>query len=249
IDAIVARPRPWLLGVDVDGTISPIVTRPDEAVLVPGAREALDVLAQRDDVTVAVVSGRPLSDLRGLFGLPDSVSLVGSHGAEDGAAADLSADEQNAIDAVLASMERVVEHLAKSWIEFKPVAVALHVRESDPLLGAQALADLGAMFDASLAHTVHRGHMVLEVAVREASKVIAFERLRKRIAPATSVFIGDDQSDDRVFASLGAQDVSVKVGPGPTAASYRLVSPLDVVDVLRALSSLESEPGRDVATS
>lgn len=238
IAAIVARPRPWLLGVDVDGTISPIVTRPDEAVLVPFAREALDVLAQRDDVTVAVVSGRPLADLHDLFGLPDSVLLVGSHGAEVGGPVDLSNDEQDAIGTALALLEPVVLGLPLAWIEHKPAAVALHVRESDPVLGAAALADLGATFDASPAHTVHRGHMVIEVAVRKTSKVIAFDRIRSSVAPATAVFIGDDQSDDRVFGSLGDGDVSVKVGRGQTLASYRLASPLDVVDVLRALSSL-----------
>ena len=230
--------RPWLIGVDVDGTLSPIVSRPEDSRLAPNAREALDALAQRVGVMVAVVSGRPLADLREIFALPESVMLLGSHGAEVGSDIDrLSDEEQQRIDATITTLEAVSKQLPGSWIEHKPLAVALHVRQSDPVDAAKALAELEPALDASPDLTIHRGHMVLEIAVRPTSKVDAFRRLRNRLEPATTVFIGDDHSDEKVFRSLGDLDRAIKVGPGPTAARHRLAAPDDVVAFLMQLAT------------
>lgn len=230
-------PRPWLVGVDVDGTLAPIVVRPEDSRLAPNAATALDGLTHRVGVMVAVVSGRPLSDLRHLFELPASVMLLGSHGAEVGAEATARTEqEQRAIDSTLTTLESVSRQLPGSWIEHKPLAVALHVREADPVRSSSALAELETAMRASPDVTVHRGHMVLEVAVRPTSKVDAFGRLRLRLEPATTMYIGDDHSDERVFESLSEPDLAIKVGPGPTVAAHRLAAPADVVRFLLALA-------------
>ncbi len=229
--------RPWLIGVDVDGTLAPIVARPEDSQLAPDAISALDQLAHRVGVMVAVVSGRPLADLRHKFELPASVMLLGSHGAEVGSEVDeLTEEEQQHVDATLAVLEAVSRQLPGSWIEYKPLGIALHVRQADPVRSSVALAELEAALRASPGLTVHRGHMVLEVAVRPTSKVAAFGQLRQRLEPTTTVFIGDDHSDERVFESLTATDVAIKVGQGATSAAHRLSSPDDVVAFLLALA-------------
>ena len=239
-------PRPWLVGVDVDGTLAPIVSRPELSQLAPDAREALDHLAAAIGVMVAVVSGRPMADLRHRFDLPDSVILLGSHGAEVGSEVDKRTDEeQRLIDSTVASLEAITATLPGSWIEHKPLAVALHVRQSDPVAGEDALEQATEQFRSVEELTIHRGHKVLELAIRPVSKTTAFGQLRRRLEPATTFFIGDDQSDEHVFSSLLPSDVSIKVGIGPTTARHRLASPTEVVAFLRSMAEhLTPAPSR-----
>ena len=230
-------PRPWLVGVDVDGTLAPIVSRPELSQLAPDAREALDHLASAIGVMVAVVSGRPMADLRHRFDLPTSVILLGSHGAEVGTEVDKRTDEeQRLIDSTVAALELITATLPGSWIEHKPLAVALHVRQADPDAGEAALERALEQFRPVDELTIHRGHKVLELAIRPVSKTTAFGQLRRRLEPATTFFIGDDQSDEHVFSSLLPNDVSIKVGIGPTTARHRLASPTEVVAFLRGVA-------------
>ena len=238
-----AMPLPWLIGVDVDGTLAPIVTRPEMAQLAPGALDALQLLTESAGVTVAVVSGRPLTDLRHRFTIPSTVLLLGSHGAEVGTEVDQrTADEQLLLDSTVATLERATAALPGSWIEHKPFAVALHVRQADDAAGEATLTRLGTELEASERLTLHRGHKVLEIAIRSTSKVMAFGVLRARLEPSTTFFIGDDQSDEKVFSSLAQRDVSIKVGGGPTNAAHRLDSPTEVVAFLKALAEQAGAP-------
>ncbi len=121
-------------------------------------------------------------------------------------------------------------------LEDKPVAAAIHVRGVDADLAPAALARARAALSGVAGITVHDGHCVLEVAVRVVNKTAAVALLRERVAPATVVFIGDDASDEAVFASLTGADLAVKVGPGPTVARWRLPSPFAVVELLALLA-------------
>ncbi|HEV7664378.1 MAG TPA: trehalose-phosphatase, partial [Chloroflexota bacterium] len=68
------------LVTDVDGTISPIVARPEDAAVLPAARDALAGLSHLLSM-VAVVSGRRASDARAMVGV-DGLVYVGNHGLE-----------------------------------------------------------------------------------------------------------------------------------------------------------------------
>ena len=81
LDTVAATPR-LLVTSDFDGTLSPIVNNPADARALPAGSAALLDLAALPDTFVALVSGRALEVLRELSGMPDSVHLVGSHGAE-----------------------------------------------------------------------------------------------------------------------------------------------------------------------
>ena len=230
-------PRPWLVGVDVDGTLAPIVPRPEMSRLAPHALEVLEALIDCVGVSVAVVSGRPLADLRHRFEFPGGAMLLGSHGAEVGTEVDRRTDvEQTLMDETEAELEAISACLPGSWIEHKPLAIALHVRQVDDALGEHTLTDLGDTYSTVAGITMHRGHKVMELSIRPSSKVLAFTNLRTRLEPATSFFIGDDSSDEHVFGSLGPRDMSIKVGPGPTGARHRLSDPDAVVALLRGLS-------------
>lgn len=235
-EAIIECPHPLLLASDVDGTLSPIAGRPEQARLAPDALAVLLTLAGRADTEVAVVSGRPLTDLAGQFGFPPTLHLVGSHGAEIDHNDPLTDAERAALDDVVAALAGIAATTADARLELKPYAAALHVRGVTPHDASLALAAAREHFaDDDRVH-VHEGHQVYEVAVRHTTKATALATLRARLQPAAVAFFGDDRSDETAFVALGIDDVGVKVGPGPTAARWRLGTPADVVAVLAHLA-------------
>jgi len=236
---VTAAARPLLVATDVDGTISEIAPTPESARLAPGAIEALCRI-RRTGHHVAVLSGRSMHDLRQQFELPDEFIVVGSHGAEPSRPAAPTRRELAVLDAVLQILERVAARTPGARLERKPFAVALHVRRADQAAGDEALAAARAGLNGSRALTLMEGHRVLEVSVRPTSKASAMVDLRRTLRPATVVFVGDDRSDEAVFAGLRHDDIAVKVGPDETIATHRLASPTDVIVMLQLLADAVS---------
>lgn len=233
---VATRPRPLLVGLDVDGVLAPIVERADRATLLPGVFDALEDLVPH--VALAVVSGRAVDDLEKRFGFPDGVTVVGSHGLETRHREPVALDpEERDRLAELTSLATSAAAVAGpgAWVEHKPASTVLHVREADPATAATATALLHEQAaDVPGAH-VKDGHEVVELMARHTSKASAVAELRDHHGAATVVFVGDDRTDEEVFASLHPGDVSVRVGPGETLADHRLPDPHAVLAWLREL--------------
>lgn len=234
LDKVAATPR-LLVTSDFDGTLAPIVNNPADARALPAGSAALLNLAALPDTFVALVSGRALEVLRELSGMPPSVHLVGSHGAE------FNTGFTQTVDGVL--LARIVDSLTEIAsrypgvkVETKPASVALHVRNASPDDGEAALAAARTAGTAWPAETTE-GKAVLEFAVITTSKGSAIDLLRERDGATAVVYLGDDVTDEKAFAQLRDGDVGVKVGPGPTAAQYRIDSPEDVADALAYLAA------------
>lgn len=239
--ARIAQTEILLVGLDFDGTLAPIVERPDEAQADRAALGGLGRLASAPACHVAVVSGRSLADLRARCPTPPDVRLVGSHGAE------VDGDGQLALPAsgerLVAVVRERLGELSSQWpgtlVEPKPVGAAFHTRTAldrqiavrAPELVTAALADLP---------DVHLllGHEVVEVTVVPVDKGRALERLRAQVRATAVCFVGDDVTDERAFARLGIHDVGVKVGPGPTSAAFRIGGQHEVAPLLRELADL-----------
>ena len=84
---------------------------------------------------------------------------------------------------------------------------------------------------------VKRGHRVVELAARAASKAAAIADMRSEVGAAAVSFVGDDITDEDVFAALGAGDLGVRVGAGQTSARRRLRDPDDVLTFVRHLAA------------
>lgn len=233
-DAVVAAVRRLastarlLVALDFDGTLAPIVNRPDDARALPAAAAAAARLATAQDTRVAYVSGRALASLRAVADPPPGTLLVGSHGSElqlgDGepAAAELDDEERTRLAELSDGLAAIVDGTPQVWLERKPAGVAVHTRlaTTDDAREAQSRARDAAARIPGL--TVRDGKDVLEFSVRAATKGSAIERLRRNTGATATFYAGDDVTDEDAFAALGPGDVAVKVGPGATVAAFRV---------------------------
>ncbi|MGY1795264.1 trehalose-phosphatase [Geodermatophilus sp. SYSU D00525] len=233
--AAVAARRPLLVASDYDGVLAPLVGDPSAAVPSPGTAEALARIAAADGVTVALVSGRGLEDLRTVSGLTGPYRWVGSHGAEyDGP---LTGELAGRRDALAGQLAPLVAAVPGARLEVKPASVAVHVRQvTDPAAATALLASADAVADPSL--TKKPGKAVLELVLVDADKGSAVRRLRTELGAAAVVYLGDDRTDEDVFRSLGPDDLGIKVGKGETAATRRVADPAAALAVLRLLGDL-----------
>lgn len=222
-----------LVTSDFDGTLSPIVSNPADARALPAAAEALVALSGCPETTAALISGRALSVLRELSGMPASVHLVGSHGAEFDSGFAHPIDTA-LLSTITATLHAIAVDKPGVAVETKPASVALHVRNASAADASAALAqarEASREWDAQLTE----GKAVLEFAVITTDKGEAIDILRARYDASVVVYFGDDVTDEKAFRRLRAGDIGVKVGPGETLAGYRVETPEDVATALKHL--------------
>jgi trehalose-phosphatase len=226
-----------LVGFDVDGVLAPIVEHADDARLLDGTNERLTGLAARTEV--AIVSGRSLDSLERLFGFPTGLHVVGSHGLElrDAPAMELDDAERATFEQLEILGTRAVNAAGDgAWLEYKPASVVLHTRSADAAPAAAAVDALTNLARNVSGAQVKEGHEVVELLARSASKGEALVALADRLGRSPLVFLGDDVTDEDAFALMTDGDVSVRVGPGDTAARYRLADPDAVAAFVDALT-------------
>jgi trehalose-phosphatase len=261
LEELAAR-SPILLCLDYDGTISELVSRPARARPVEGVVPALKALAaRRERIAVAIVSGRPVAQLRRMTGLGHQVMYVGVHGAEiagrsraaDGDDVHDNSHDDNddvhvpddvaryapELDRVRAWLARKVPDGAGFEVEDKRLALALHYRHAEPA----AVAALSGKFeefvrtDAPHLRVAHN-KMVIEALPAAASKGAAVRALGLKAGLAfMPVYFGDDCTDEDAFAELVSRGVGVLVGEArPSLARWRVESPAAVARILTALA-------------
>ena len=223
-DLVAALPRPLLIGLDVDGVSAPIVAHPDQSALTAGLLDVLASISSQPGVHVAVVSGRTVADLA-RFEFPPTVDLVGSHGMEtaENELRPLDTAEHDRLDALRQLAIVAAEGAGDgAWVEHKPASVVLHVRQVPDERADAALGTLREAASGVEGTTAKEGSEVLELFTRSANKGDALERLRNELGVASTVFVGDDITDEDAFVVLDPTDVTVKVGHAETAAVNRL---------------------------
>ena len=242
-----AAAKSLLVATDFDGVLAPFDVDPMAVRPAPGAMESLRALAALPATTVAIVSGRDLEALGVLTSVTvdDPIVLIGSHGAESTSpavrsameAAAVSPDDEERLAALEAEISRLVsERHPSAAVEHKAAAVVVHTRGLPPDVADAAIAEAR---EAALAHPgvkVLKGKSVLELSVSHADKGSAVTALGRDRAVTARVFFGDDVTDEDVFARMTRpEDVTVKVGPGSTAARHRVD---DIAAVVAALEQL-----------
>ncbi|ERK71490.1 trehalose-phosphatase [Leifsonia aquatica] len=233
-----------LLALDFDGTLAPFVDVPRGARALPEAKAALDRLEKLPRTWVAYVSGRPLASLETVTEADEDALLIGSHGVEirfgrDGVSLDLDDDERATLARLGEALQELVDAFPGTKLEVKPVGFGVHYRTVEGDRGEEvvrrAYEVAGAVSDAL---TVRDGKDIIEFSVREANKGDGIERLREYTHATAVLFAGDDVTDEDGLRVLRPQegDMGVKVGPGDTAAQYRVADERAVATLLTLLA-------------
>ena len=234
---VAALERPLLAAFDVDGVLAPIVAHAADAALLPGLLDALGALSAQ--TPVGIVSGRNVENLA-RFGFPDVLLVAGSHGAERRGRplAPLSAAEVDRLARLRVLADRATRDAGPgAWVESKPTAVVVHVREADERTAEQALGALAKAAKSVPGAQVKRGHRIVELTVRAASKAAAIADMRGEVGAQAVSFVGDDITDEDVFSALGAGDLGIRVGAGQTSARRRIRDPADVLTFVHRLAA------------
>lgn len=243
------------LFTDYDGTLTPIVQRPDAALLSEEMRSLLTDLACQ--IPVAIVSGRDLADIQQMVNI-DTLYYAGSHGFDIAGPHHLHQQQPLAQQALLTLdkaetqlRDRLVSPSAcpRAWVERKQFAIALHYRE----VAEQDIPNVERLVNTVLAqHPSLRkssGKKIFELQPdipwdKGQAILWLLEKLHLSPPETLPIYLGDDITDEDAFQALGPKAISIRVGPPheKTAAHYTLKNPAEVTAFLsQLLQSLNSK--------
>ena len=241
-----AASRPWLVSLDYDGTLTPIVDDPAAARLSDAMRTTLEQVSRR--FRVAVISGRDRSDVAARVGL-SNVIYAGSHGF-DIAYGDRTMTLPSAeacLPSLVAARRALAERLkliAGVFLEHKRFGVAVHYRHVDPSAVDEVRSRVEGIVSRISGIRIQPGKKVFDVQPDvEWHKGRAVQWILQALDcdadPPRVLHMGDDETDEDVFRTLGSTGVGVRVGPEvlETQADYRLAGPDEVRLVLERLAA------------
>lgn len=248
--ARVAASDRLLVALDFDGTLAPLEDEPMKARALPSAAAAVAALAALPDTPVAFVSGRSMHDLREIaeHADDDQIFLAGSHGAEfwvPGEGLLETDDEEDGPalrDELRDRMTAEVGGLDGVWVEPKTFGFGIHTRVASPEDAQTARSAADRLVQDRAPHWRRRtGHNIVEYSFRHEGKDSAIAALRERTGATAVLFAGDDVTDEDALASLGPDDLGIRVGDGETAASVRVGSIQDLAAALSLLARMRAE--------
>ncbi len=217
-EAFVRAAASSVVGLDFDGTLSPIVDDPEQAHIHPDARDVLVALAA-EVRAVAVITGRPARQALDLGGLEEVGAAVGEAGSElylfgQYGNERWSSSRRRIVSPRppkgLATFERELPRLLRThdageaFIEDKGLAVAVHTRRlPDPERAFEAL--LPALRELAGQHDliVEPGRHVVEIRSSGMHKGVAVRTLADELHAGGFLFAGDDLGDVEAFEALG----------------------------------------------
>jgi trehalose 6-phosphate phosphatase len=203
--------------LDVDGTLAPIVPRPEQARVPAETWAEVERLAARYAL-VACVSGRPGDEARRLVGV-EGVVYVGLHGLE------LEADAERYRDAIHRFAETV------DWpVEDKGLAVSFHYRAVEDEDRARAELERVAERARQAGFHARFGRKVLEILPPvEAHKGTAVRHLLERARLDRALYAGDDRTDLDAFRALEGLELGVRVAVASEEGPRELRETADLV--------------------
>jgi trehalose 6-phosphate phosphatase len=243
------RGRRLAVFLDYDGTLTPIVARPELAVLDPDMRQRLRRLAEV--WPTQVISGRGLDDIQRLLGV-DSLWVAGSHGFDIAPPRGVAGGVQVAarfepdIHRAAGELRAKTEGIAGVLVEDKRFSIAVHYR----LVAEASIPALERAVDAVLADcpALRKSHgkkvFQLEPAMDwNKGKALLWLLEATGQGEAFPIFVGDDATDEDALAAIADRGLGLVVTeiPRPTAARYSLQDPFEVGAFLERLAALGHE--------
>jgi trehalose 6-phosphate synthase/phosphatase len=226
-----------ILFLDYDGTLVPIAGTPEQATPDPVILQILADLSSDDRNRVIITSGRDRGVLEKWFGAL-GVDFMAEHGiwikerhGEWQTVTYVSKDWKSEIRPIL---EVYVDRTPGTFIEEKEYSLAWHFRNADSGLAGMRSIELREDLMLRTKHldlTLLEGDKVVEVKNSGITKGVAALYWLRNIPYDFILGIGDDRTDEDLFAALPDTAYTIKVGPDPSLATYSLRS----VDAVRNL--------------
>lgn len=249
--------RHLALFLDYDGTLTPIVDSPDQAVLSPQMKQTVERLGDMDQkCTVAVVSGRDLGDVRERVGI-DNIAFAGSHGFDilgpegDSMMLEKGEDFVPALDRAEEELRSRTRRIDGALLERKRYSLAVHYRQvadkDVPTVEKhvdQVVEQIGEL------RKTH-GKKVYDLQPNiDWDKGKAVDWLLEKLGLAgddvVPMYVGDDVTDEDAFRALAGRGITVSVQETekPTAAGYRVHDPEEVKQFLDRLADRLASQGQ-----
>jgi len=230
-----------LIFLDYDGTLVPFTDLPEKAK--PDA-ELLKIVRELADYSVTelvIISGRDKHTLQKWFD-EINVNLVAEHGAmlrnKSNKWEMIAPLPQEWKKEILPIMEFYVDRTPGSFIEEKEFSIVWHYRKTSSKVGevrARELVETINYLIANMNLQLLEGNKVVEVKNSEISKGRAALHWIGKNKADFILAIGDDWTDEDIFSVLPDWAYSIKVGHGSSAAKFRIKSPTEVRQLLKAI--------------
>jgi trehalose-phosphatase len=251
IEKKIYRAKRVFFFLDFDGTLTPLVSLPSSAVCPPEVKALLERLRDLPKVSLAIVSGRSLKDIRKRLGIA-GIFYVGNHGLEiqeaSGASrGQISLHQREELASLLLILQESIGKIPGLLFEDKGSILAVHYRNSPPGLEDLILARLEEATKPWAGRwRIAQGKKVLEI---QPDMDFSKGRAIEEILAATGedllpIFVGDDRTDEDGFKLIKNQGISIRVGSPETSseAEYYLHDPSEVQEFLhRCVQSWSSE--------
>jgi trehalose 6-phosphate synthase/phosphatase len=235
-----------LLLLDYDGTLVGFTARPEAAVPDDELLQLLDTLAHDSKNTIVIISGRDHDSLEVWLG-DLNVNLVAEHGArirlagDDGWEMEPGAQDMSWKDHIKPVMEVYRDRTPGASLEDKGTSLVWHYRRAEPDLGSLRSKELVDTLEGYVANTslqVQQGNRVIEVKQSGVGKGRAAQRFMGH-EPGFDFMLamGDDVTDEDMFAALDDACWSIKVGnSNQTNARYLISGPDRARELLKRLT-------------
>ena len=214
-------PARTLLASDFDGTLAPIMPRPEQVRALPEALGALERLTPTLG-RVVILSGRATSALRDFLPMP-ALTLRGDYGLGEA-----TEEERAALDRFASEALSLLGHLPGTWLERKPGSASVHFRDA-PAVAETLDAQVGDLAGRQ-GLRARRGRLVVEVMPERASKATALQEEIGNLMPDAVLYAGDDTGDQPCFDLVSGLDtVHVAVGVRSAETDPEVFASCDVV--------------------
>ena len=240
------------IGLDYDGTLTPIVSHPHHARLPHDTKSLLTNLCTLPHTLLCIISGRSCEDVRKKVGIK-RIIYAGNHGMEmKGMGFSFSIRNPKKyveeINKICRKLTQRLKEIEGVWLENKGLTASLHYRLADSEDVQKVKQIISPIINTSKDLKLNRGKKVWEIRPNidwNKGKAVAYilERCLGKDWKSKSavVYIGDDKTDEDAFSLLKEEGITVLVSKKPSQrskAQYFLTHHRQVISFLRWLSNL-----------
>ena len=231
------KKKELILFLDYDGTLTPIVSHPDKAILSLKMRKLLNKLTFLKRVTVVLISGRSLADLKNKVKLK-KVVYVGTHGYElpEGMIflrSDIFAKQRFLYGFIKNRLKRTLESTPGLLLEDKKIILSIHYRmvaEDKKEYVKREIFGILSPFVKQKKLLLRQGKEVFELRPyfswnkgKAVKKIINEVKGEKSIKKMAVIYVGDDETDEDAFREISSKGLTICVGlKEKTLAKYFL---------------------------